>query len=100
MSATENYGPTLAADINALPLHIRRYIADLEQRADPAGDVRRAHVAEENAAALARRVEELDALAQHLRYCRECGETDVTQCSDGFPLWDRCFATPPTGDTP
>jgi hypothetical protein len=56
----EDYGHALASEINALPDHLRRYIADLEQRADPAGDVRRAHVAEETAATLAKRVEEFE----------------------------------------
>lgn len=49
----------LAREINALPERVRSFIHDLEARADPAGDVRRAHVAEENAAALAVEVERL-----------------------------------------
>lgn len=53
-------GPVLAAEINALPERLRRYVHDLEQRADPAGDVRRAFVAEENAIALNNRVLELE----------------------------------------
>jgi RecG-like helicase len=50
----------LAAEINTLPLRVREFIHDLEARADPAGDVRRAIVAEETAAALAARIEEME----------------------------------------
>lgn len=35
--------------------------------------------------------EDLRDLAQHLRHCRECGETDVLNCGDGKPLWLKCF---------
>jgi hypothetical protein len=48
----KEYGPTLARDINALPDAMRRYVHDLETRADPSGDVRQAHVATETANAL------------------------------------------------
>lgn len=54
-----NYGPTLAAEINALPDRLRRYVHDLETRADPTWDVRRAFLAEENAVALNNLAEEL-----------------------------------------
>lgn len=37
-----------------------RYVQDLETRTDPAGDIRRAYLAEETAAALAARVAELE----------------------------------------
>jgi hypothetical protein len=50
---------SITDEINELPELIRQYIADLEQRADPAGDVRRAYVAEEKAQALERLVQEL-----------------------------------------
>lgn len=52
----------LAAEINALPERVRRFVHDLETRADPAGDVREAHVARETANALAVRVAELEAI--------------------------------------
>jgi hypothetical protein len=48
-----NYPAPLAAEINALPSHIRSYLHDLETRADPAGDVVRYRAAEDNARALA-----------------------------------------------
>lgn len=32
-------------------------------------------------------------LAEHLRHCRECGETDVSHCHEGASLWKRA-----TGD--
>jgi hypothetical protein len=51
----DDWTPTSAA-INALPEPLRRFIHDIETRADPAGDVRDLHVARENAAALAVRV--------------------------------------------
>jgi hypothetical protein len=32
--------------------------------------------------------EALRKLAEHLRSCRDCGEWDVKDCSEGRPLWD------------
>jgi N-glycosidase YbiA len=55
----ELHGPFLAAEINCSSARLRNYIADLQQRADPAGDLRRAHLAEETAQALERQVQEL-----------------------------------------
>jgi hypothetical protein len=63
----EDYGAVLASEINALPPKLRAYVHDLETRADPAYDVRRAFVAEENAAAMAKRVEELEAAISRVR---------------------------------
>jgi hypothetical protein len=34
---------------------------------------------------------DLRELANHLRHCRECGETDVLNCTDGKPRWLKCF---------
>jgi hypothetical protein len=59
----DDWTPTSAA-INALPDPLRRFIHDLETRADPAGDVRALHVARENAAALAVRVEALSRIVR------------------------------------
>lgn len=56
----------LAAEINALPERVRKFVHDLETRADPAGDVREAHVQRENATALLKRVEELEAEVERL----------------------------------
>jgi hypothetical protein len=60
MPADETHAAAmLSSEINALPDRVRSFIHDLETRADPAGDVRRAHVAEENAAALLVEIERL-----------------------------------------
>jgi hypothetical protein len=53
-------GSLLSAEINALPERVRSFIHDLETRADPAGDVRRAHIAEENVAALTAKLAEIE----------------------------------------
>src|SRR5687768_6636285 len=45
--SAETHGPVLASEINALPDRLRAYVADLEQQADPAHDMRRAYLAEE-----------------------------------------------------
>jgi hypothetical protein len=50
-----------ADHINALPEPVRRYIHDLETRADPAGDVAELALLKENNAALWKRVRELEA---------------------------------------
>jgi hypothetical protein len=50
-----------ADHINALPGPLRRYIHDLETRADPAGDVAEIALLKENNAALWARVGELEA---------------------------------------
>jgi hypothetical protein len=63
----EKYGPVLAAEILALPARLRRYVHDLEQRADPAHDVRRAFVAEEKAMGLEVLLAERDATIAELR---------------------------------
>lgn len=34
----------------------------------------------------------LTELANHLRHCRECGESDVERCDVGWPLWQACFS--------
>ncbi len=39
-------------------------------------------------------VERLRAMAEHLRHCRECGETDVANCPEGEALWDACMPQP------
>lgn len=39
-------------------------------------------------------IERLRALAEHLRHCRECAETDVANCPEGEPLWDACMPQP------
>lgn len=49
-----------SAEINALPDASRQYIHDLETRADPCGDLRCAHLAEENAVCLHALVLELE----------------------------------------
>lgn len=36
-------------------------------------------------------IERLRELANHLRHCRECGETDVTNCAEGRELWEACM---------
>jgi hypothetical protein len=33
------------------------------------------------------RIRKLEDLAEHLRFCRECGETDVMACHEGRKLW-------------
>ena len=48
-----------ADHINALPGPVRRYIRDLETRADPAGDVAEIALLKENNAALWARIREL-----------------------------------------
>jgi hypothetical protein len=53
-----------ADHINALPGPLRRYIHDLETRADPAGDVAEIALLKENNAALWARVHELEAQMQ------------------------------------
>lgn len=63
-SAHEPLVRLLAAEINALPERVRKFVHDLETRADPAGDVREAHVAKETANALAARVAELEGACQ------------------------------------
>ena len=50
-----------ADHINALPGPVRRYIRDLETRADPAGDVAEIALLKENNAALWARIRELEA---------------------------------------
>jgi len=35
------------------------------------------------------RIGALEALAHHLRHCRECGEMDVMHCYDGKLLWSH-----------
>jgi hypothetical protein len=35
--------------------------------------------------------EALRKLAEHLRSCRDCGEWDVKDCSEGRPLWDAAM---------
>lgn len=53
-------------------------------------------------------VERLRNLAEHLRHCRECGETDVSNCPEGEALWDASMpqpaaeigATPPAAPNP
>lgn len=51
----------LVKQINALPAELRRYVHDLDSRADPAGDVRTAHECREIAEQLAALVVELRA---------------------------------------
>jgi hypothetical protein len=63
----ERYGPELSSHLNALPARLKHYVFDLEQRADPAGDVRRAFVAEEKAMALEALVQEHEATIAELR---------------------------------
>lgn len=48
-----------AAQINRLPKALRDYIHDLETRADPAGDLQRLALAEENVRALTAKIAEL-----------------------------------------
>jgi hypothetical protein len=50
-----------ADHINALPGPLRRYVHDLETRADPAGDVAEIALLKENNAALWARIRELEA---------------------------------------
>jgi hypothetical protein len=56
-----------AEHINALPEPVRRYIRDLETRADPAGDVAELALLKENNMALWKRVQELEAEVNGLR---------------------------------
>jgi hypothetical protein len=49
-----------AEHINALPYPVRKYLHDLETRADPAGDVAEIALLKENNAALWNRVQELE----------------------------------------
>jgi hypothetical protein len=55
-----------AQHINALPEPVRRYIRDLETRADPAGDVAELALLKENNRALWNRVQELEDEVKHL----------------------------------
>lgn len=94
--ATENYGAVLASEINALPAKPRSYIHDLETRADPAFDVRRAFVSEENAAALAKRVEELEQELAALRrpvdmllFCPVCSAQHIDAPDERTPDWSN-----------
>lgn len=36
----------------------------------------------------------MHSLAEHLRHCRECGETDVANCHEGEALWDSVMPQP------
>jgi hypothetical protein len=56
-----------AEHINALPEPVRRYIRDLETRADPAGDVAELALLKENNTALWNRVQELETEVNGLR---------------------------------
>lgn len=56
--AAEPAADEFSAEINALPDRLRRFIRDLELRMDPAGDVRRAYIAEMKAEGLAAKLEE------------------------------------------
>ena len=62
-----------AQHINALPEPVRRYIRDLETRADPAGDVAELALLKENNRALWSRVQELEDEVKHFG-----GSGDVT----------------------
>jgi hypothetical protein len=37
------------------------------------------------------RINDLESLVHHLRHCRECGEMDVSCCSEGRPLWEKAM---------
>lgn len=37
------------------------------------------------------RIAELEELCRHLRYCRECSETDVEKCHEGRTLWNKAL---------
>lgn len=54
----------LAAEINALPERVRRWIHILESNADPAGDKWRLLAAEQNIAGLTAEIERLRALTE------------------------------------
>ena len=66
-----------AEHINALPEPVRRYIHDLETRADPAGDVAELALLKENNAALWNRVRELEANANGLRRDPDAATPDL-----------------------
>lgn len=60
-AVSTGWTPT-AANINALPEPIRRYIHDVETRCDPTGLVQENTVLKDSMAALAKRVEELEGM--------------------------------------
>lgn len=50
-------------------------------------------------AAATAREEALRALAEHLRHCRECGETDISSCYEGWPMWVAAIDAARKGST-
>jgi hypothetical protein len=60
LRALEGWLPT-PANVNALPVGIRRYIHDLETRCDPAGDVQTMALQVDTIRALDAKVRELEA---------------------------------------
>ena len=46
-------------------------------------------------AAVAAERERWRELVEHLRCCRECGESDVRHCHGGSAVWKRAFGTDP-----
>lgn len=76
-----------AAEINALPANLRSYIHDLETRADPAGDVRRGRLAEDENRALRRKAEELTAELVEARDHRACQMATSSIVADEQRRW-------------
>ncbi|HYE70621.1 MAG TPA: hypothetical protein VD932_03760 [Aquabacterium sp.] len=66
----EEYGATLMPQIQALPPRLRQYFHDLHTRVDPAGDLRRAFLAEE-------RVEELTAKCNRYQMMHRVAEDQL-----------------------
>ena len=58
---------------------------------DPVTRMRAFGVTERKLSPADKRIMDFVELTNHLRYCRECSETDVMHCEDGKPLWLQCF---------
>lgn len=80
MNISSDWLPT-AANINALPEPLRRYIHDLETRTDPAGEVRR----------IAELKDQVEALQVQLKTAR-APRTDCFECGSDLlgPVCPRC----------
>lgn len=90
--ANHNAAPILAAEVNALPGRVRRYVHDLETRCDPTGDIQSiASLTEQRDALLAARVDlidDRDALAARVR---ELEATLANERGEGEPPSEGWF---------
>lgn len=73
-----------AAEINALPDHLRSYIHDLEVNLDPAGEVRRCRLAEDENRMLRAKLAELVRDNDAARLVMEALEVDLNLDATGL----------------